>query len=224
MMRLLLLAFSISAALLPGISADARPQQAARDWRTSVEALPSGSYRIGNPAAPVKLVEYVSYTCPACGNFVRGSKPVLMDDWVRNGRVSVEVRQTVRDGLDLTAAMLVQCTTPANAHRAHQAVFDAQADILGKASGFKATPGAAPEVQMAAAATHSGLDALLKPLLARPVATCLSDTARRDRLIAQTQAAFEKIDGTPSFEINGAAANGHDWATLEPQLRAAGAN
>jgi protein-disulfide isomerase len=222
-MRFLFAAIAMTIALLPSATGDALAGQA-RDWRTTVAPLPDGGYRIGDPAAPVKLVEYVSYTCPACGYFVRDSKAVLMDDMVRRGRVSVELRQTVRDGLDLTAAMLVRCTAPANLYPAHQAVFDAQATILEKAGSFKPAEGAAPEAQMAAVARHTGLTTLLQPRLARPVAACLSNAGDRDRLVAQTQAAFQKISGTPSFEINGKPATGHDWASLEPQLRAAGAN
>lgn len=44
-------------------------------------------YRLGNPAAPVQVVEYASYTCPACLNFYEtGMERVV--DLVREGVIS----------------------------------------------------------------------------------------------------------------------------------------
>ena len=38
-------------------------------WTEIVSETPEGGYRMGNPDAPVKLVEYASITCPHCGEF-----------------------------------------------------------------------------------------------------------------------------------------------------------
>ena len=45
---------------------------AQRDWTKAVEATPDGGFRIGNPNAPIKLVEYASLTCSFQG---RGRPP-----------------------------------------------------------------------------------------------------------------------------------------------------
>lgn len=44
-------------------------------------------YRLGNPAAPVQVVEYSSYTCPACLNFYQTSMDAVLN-LVREGVIS----------------------------------------------------------------------------------------------------------------------------------------
>jgi protein-disulfide isomerase len=39
------------------------------DWTQTVAQSPEGGMLMGNPAAPVKVIEYASYTCPACASF-----------------------------------------------------------------------------------------------------------------------------------------------------------
>lgn len=197
--------------------------QAARDWRAAIRQTPAGAYVIGNPKAPVKLVEYLSYTCPHCGKFVAESKGELFDDLVRRGRVSVEVRHAVRDGLDLTAALLVRCTGPANFLASHGAVFAGQESMLTRAQSFQPAAGTSQGAQLVALADASGVSALLRPRLNTAPAACLSASADRQKLVAMAEDAFRKIQGTPSFEIDGAPAQGNDWAAIKPQLLAAGA-
>ena len=39
------------------------------DWSEMVSETPEGGFVMGNPNAPVKLVEYGSMTCPHCAEF-----------------------------------------------------------------------------------------------------------------------------------------------------------
>ncbi len=43
--------------------------QAAHDWSRTVAMTPEGGFRMGNPAAKVKLIEYGSLACPHCRHF-----------------------------------------------------------------------------------------------------------------------------------------------------------
>jgi protein-disulfide isomerase len=45
---------------------------------------------IGNPDAPLKLVEYASHTCGACATFAATGKPAIKDKYVSTGVVSFE--------------------------------------------------------------------------------------------------------------------------------------
>ncbi|UUL81817.1 thioredoxin domain-containing protein [Sphingomonas qomolangmaensis] len=194
-----------------------------RDWRTAIRQTPTGAHIIGNPAAKVKLVEYLSYTCPHCAAFVAESKPELLDGMVRRGSVSLEVRHAVRDGLDLSAAMLVRCTGPANFVAAHNAVFANQEAMLAKAQAYRPAEGASQAAQLAGLADASGVTALIRPRLKTAPQACLAATADRAKLVAMAEAAFAKIQGTPSFEVNGTLVPGNDWASLKPRLLTAGA-
>src|SRR5690606_18095899 len=58
---------------------------------TSAE-IPSDGRVLGSPDAPVKIIEYGDYQCPACGQFARSMKPQLIDDYISTGQVSFEYR------------------------------------------------------------------------------------------------------------------------------------
>ncbi|MDJ0322654.1 thioredoxin domain-containing protein [Cryobacterium sp. PH31-AA6] len=46
----------------------------------------------GNRNAPVVLVEYSDYRCPFCGVYARDTLPVLIDEYVKSGKVRIEWR------------------------------------------------------------------------------------------------------------------------------------
>src|SRR3546814_21057791 len=90
MTRLLAL---IGVVMLAGAAAPA-PQ--AGDWTRTVTQTAAGSFVMGNPAAPVKLIEYLSYTCPHCAAFSAESAAVLRGRMVKSGKVSPELRKIGR--------------------------------------------------------------------------------------------------------------------------------
>jgi protein-disulfide isomerase len=202
----------------------------ARDWRTHVVQTTSGATLTGNPAAKIKLVEYLSYTCSHCAHFAAESKAPLYDDLVRRGQVRVEFRHAVRDPLDMAAAMLARCTGPNGFGDASQAIFAAQETWFeqgrtwwqANAESIKAQPELA---QLKAAANGSGLSALMQKrrMSAATIDRCFAAPGDLDKLTAMAKTAWETIKGTPSFTVNGKAVTGSNWASLQPALRAAGA-
>jgi protein-disulfide isomerase len=204
--------------------------QPARDWRTHVVQTTSGATLTGNPAAKVKLVEYLSYTCSHCAHFIAESKTPLYDDLIRRGQVRIEFRHAVRDPLDMAAALLARCTGPKGFGGATQAIFAEQDTWFeqgrtwwqANAETIKSQPQLA---QLKAAANGSGLSALMQKRGMTPatIDRCFAAPADLDKLTAMAKTAWETIKGTPSFTVNGKAVAGSDWASLQPQLRAAGA-
>jgi protein-disulfide isomerase len=77
-------------------------------WSETVAATPEGGFRMGNPDAPLKLIEYASFTCPHCAEFAETADEGLRAK-VDTGKVSFEFRNLIRDPLDLTAAVLARC-------------------------------------------------------------------------------------------------------------------
>lgn len=228
---LAMIAGSLLAAALPAQQAKPAPKaQAARDWRTHVVQAQSGAILIGNPAAKVKLTEYLSFTCSHCAHFVAQSKAPLHDDLVRRGQVRVEFRHAVRDPLDMAASLLARCAGPRAFSGASQAIFAAQPSWFEQGRTWWQANAASiesqPELaQLKAAAKGSGLSALMRKrgMTAAAIDRCFATPGDLAKVTAMTKAAWAAIQGTPSFVVNGKALGSADWTMLEPELRAAGA-
>jgi hypothetical protein len=223
-MRLVGVLAGVFAGLVMMGAADARP---GRDWRQVAVKAASG-FQIGNPKAKVTLVEYVSYTCPHCGHFVEESKAPLHDGLVRQGQVRVEIRNFVRDPLDLASALLARCGGAARFARQHDLIFANQKALLDKAVAFQAKPDAFKgattlEARLRRIAAGSGLTTLMTKsgLTPQQADRCLVDAAARQELVAATEKVQGRIQGTPSFEIDGNLLAANSWAEVEPPLREA---
>lgn len=221
MIRLLL------ALLLAPLLSGAAP--AARDWTSSVARTAQGAYVIGNPGAKVKLVEYLSYTCSHCAHFAESSARVLKG-FVKSGSTRVEIRHAVRDKVDLAATVVAQCAGPAQFWATSEAIFAAQADWHDRGHRFEQVNARRmalyPEpAQLRAIADGSGLSEIGRAhgLTDAAITACFADEAALLRFAAMSGAAFARISGTPSFELNGQLVEKADWAALEAKLRAAGA-
>lgn len=203
---------------------------AARNWIATVAPTNSGSYVIGNPAAPARLVEYLSYTCTHCAQFVSESGP-LKSDYVKTGKASMEIRHALRDPLDLAAALLARCEGPAKFLGHSDAIFAAQPDWLAKGSDFaganqKKLQGAPISTALVEYARGSGLTALMEKRGLAParINACLTNADAQGKLAKMADEAWRerKIKGTPSIMLNGAIAeNVRSWAELKPRLDAA---
>lgn len=202
-----------------------------RDWNAVVSRTQSGSYVVGNPAAKVKLIEYISYTCPHCAAFATQSAATLRGQMVRSGSTSVEYRNVVREKLDLTAALLARCAGPRGFLGVHDALFAQQGDWFERGYNFQRVNDARigiypPLAQFRAYADGAGLSDLIRAagMSGAAVDSCFATDADLNRLLVTSDTASRKINGTPSFEVDGKLIEDADWAKLEPMLRAAGAH
>lgn len=71
-----------------------------------------GGMRIGNPDAPVKIIEYASMTCPHCAAFHSNVLVPLEKSYIDSGQVYYEFRNYARDRMDLAVATLTRCQGP----------------------------------------------------------------------------------------------------------------
>ncbi len=232
MRRGLLAALAAVAALtLPAADgvAQRRTAPAQRDWTETVEATLQGGFRMGNPDAPVKVIEFLSLTCPHCATFAAQGGPRLIRDHVRSGRVSLEYRNYILNGYDLAAAFLSRCAAPARYFDLNHALLASQPQWMGRIDALTDAQraelrGMQPLAAMQRIVALLGLDAIaarhgVSPAVQR---ACLADQAGLTRLAEMQQAASRDfgVNSTPSFVVNGRlAANVHDWAALEPLLR-----
>ncbi|HEU0097919.1 MAG TPA: thioredoxin domain-containing protein [Allosphingosinicella sp.] len=225
-----LLLAGVAAAVPVASAAPAGKAAPARvDWARNVVATPEGGFRMGNPAAKVKLVEYGSLTCGHCAAFARAGMPSLVGTYVRSGKVSYEYRNFILNGLDVAATLVARCGGPGRFFPVADRLYAAQGQWMGRVgsltSAQKAQMNALPENQrLGRMAELAGITQIAAQYGIAPVQAkrCLADQAALDRLARMAEAAqAQGVQGTPTFFFNGANIGTHTWATLEPILREA---
>jgi len=66
-------------------------------------------YIIGDKAAPITLVEYLSQTCSHCAQFRNEEIPKVEDAYVKSGLVRIIFRELHRNNVDVAASVLGRC-------------------------------------------------------------------------------------------------------------------
>ncbi len=201
-------------------------------WSTTVASTEAGGIVMGNPDAPIKLVEYMSITCGVCATFGDDAFAAIRDDYVESGRVSFEIRNFVRDPLDLTAAILSRCSGEGpyfaltKQALSNQAPMFEKAQAMGEAT-YKGILESAPNERFVKLAEELDLISYFQQLgvSSDQAKACLSETATAEKLMADTQTAVKDFDvqGTPTFLINGQKIEGTNWTLVETKLKEAGA-
>lgn len=200
----------------------------ARNWTETVERTPEGGFRMGNPNARVKLIEYLSLSCPHCAEFAHQGGQRLFQDYVRSGRVSVEYRNFTLNGFDLAAAFLSRCAAPAQYFNMTHYLLGHQPEWLGRSQSLTEAQrnelrSASPLVAMQRLAPMLGLDRIAARHGITPAAqrACLANQAGLDEIERMIQAARtqHQVTGTPTFVINGRPVQENSWAAIEPLLR-----
>ena len=198
----------------------------AHNWLATAAVTPGG-HRLGNPAAPVKLMEFVSYTCPHCGHFFKEADGAIKLGYIQPGKVSVEVRHVIRDPIDYTAVVLAECGDPNKFFRNHELFFARQDAWLGKLEAASKTQqerwysGPIPQRLKAVAADAGFYDMMETRGYSRvQVDSCLNDTKKVDALLKQSQSDGKQfgVNSTPSFAINGKTLDVHSWDELQKLL------
>ena len=223
-------AASVAAAPAQQASAQ-RKAPAARDWSRTVVRTPEGGFRMGNPAAQAKLIEYGSLTCPHCASFAKEGFPILVRDYVKSGKLSFEYRNHVRNAYDMAGSLLTNCASPARFFPLTESLYATQGQWLPRFKAITPEQSAALDAlpvpaQLVRYAAIGGFDtmAVKAGIPAAKARQCLTDQKSIDRQVAMGKTAHDVhgIHGTPSFILNGQTTHAHSWTDLEPLVRAAG--
>lgn len=205
---------------------------AGKAWADEIAKTAEGGYRMGNPNAPIKLVEYASFTCSHCMEFSEQASAPLRDEFIASGRVSYELRNFVRDPIDLTAALLARCGAPESFFALSEQAFANQPAMFQKVqvAGDAAYTAAMSQPDAKRYAALAEVTGLTEFFAARGVAkdqaaACLANGSEAQALAKRTQDQGEqfKIAGTPTFLINGGVIGSMGWAELRTKLQTLGA-
>jgi protein-disulfide isomerase len=199
----------------------------ATNWLLSFNSSAAGGLIIGNAAAPTKVVEYASYTCSFCARFESEDVPLLKRDFVAKGKVSLEIRNFVRDPVDLTIALLARCGGKGRFFGNHHHFMTTQAQWMPKSSAISAATeaklktedytgfmvGAFKDMELGTFARQRGISD------AQALA-CLKDPAALNTVLEMTDKAIaQQINSTPTFTINGKVKKDvNSLATMRPYL------
>lgn len=203
------------------------PQVSAVDWAQRVATTPEGGFRMGNPDAPLKLVEFLSLTCSHCATFSAEATPALVQQ-VRSGRVSVEYRNYVLNHYDLAAAVLSRCAAPGDYFALTSDLFAQQSVWAGRADAL--TPAQKAEIEVrptpqsvARTAELIGLKQIASAHGIAPAEAtrCLASAEGLSQVMAMRDAADRLgVTGTPTFMLNGRMIGPANWAMIQPLLSA----
>jgi len=199
-------------------------------WTETVTVTDEMGYKVGNPEAPLKLIEYASHTCPACAAFATTGK-VPLKKYIESGVVSFEQREVFLNTFDVVIAALVTC----GAKERMQPLSDEIWTNLNQLrDGFSRDPAAieaAAKLPLDQRFVRLGeVTGLVDFVAARGLSadeakTCLADGEKIENMVKKTGevAQADKVSGTPTFLLNGKALNENSWAKIEPILQRAGA-
>lgn len=200
-------------------------------WVDIAAETPEGGFVVGNPDAPIKLIEYASHTCGGCAGFAATAVEPLKEKYISTGVVSFEVRNLIRDGLDLTIAQLARCGDASSFQPLADQAWANLGQFIENANENSDAMAAAEQAdekdRYVAIAEATGLfDFFAARGISRDQATtCLSDPAKATEIFERSRAQADElgVNATPTFFVNGTNIGSHSWETLEPILQRAGA-
>lgn len=159
-------------------------------WAQSVPAVAEMS--LGDPNAPVTLVEYGMFTCPHCAAFAEEVLPKIKANYIDTGKVRLVFREVYFNKPALWAGMIARCAPEDRYFGMVDVLFSTQRSWAAETD-EKAMLGKLYGIGRQAGLTDAEMDA------------CMQDRATAEALVAEYQknAAADGIDSTPTFLING---------------------
>jgi protein-disulfide isomerase len=219
----------IAAAALPMLAPAATRSAMKQDWARTVAATAEGGFRMGNPAAAVKLIEYGSLACPHCRHFEQTGYKPLVDTYVRTGRLSYEFRSLLINGPDISVTLLARCAGSGKFFAMSQFIYATQPQWQKKLEDMSEADKAAldkmtDQQRVIRYAEIAGLPRIAERfgVTAARAKQCLADPKALQRLLDMTKQAQDAgVKRTPTFLINGSMTEAATWEDLEPLIRKA---
>lgn len=165
---------------------------------------------VGDPNAPVTLVEYGMFTCPHCAAFAQEVYPKIKENYIDTGKVRLVFREVYFNKPALWAAMIARCAPSDRYFGIVDVLFSTQRNWAAEPD-EKAMLAKLYGIGRQAGLTDAEMDA------------CMQDRAKAEALVAdyQKNAAADGIDSTPTFLINGTKVGNMPYDEFAAKLDAA---
>jgi len=170
------------AAGLPAVAAASTP-----DKSTLLGVMP-GDHVLGDPKAPITMIEYASLTCPHCAHFNTQILPDVKKKWIDTGKVKLIYRDFPLDQVAAKAAQIAECAPKDRYFGVIDLIFAGQQSW---------------------AAASDPIAALAKPLRIAglgeaEIKECLANEAMSNAVVADLQTGQTLgVNSTPTLIING---------------------
>ena len=166
------------------------PMAAAQDSEVDTSGIID--MQLGDPDAPVTVIEYASYTCPHCARFHESAFKDLKENYIDTGKVHFIYRDVFFDPYGLAASQLARCGGPDRFFGISDMLYERQAVWADRSLNA-----AGVSEQLAKIGKIAGLSA-------DQIEACLNDEARSQVLVAwyQKNAQAHGVDSTPTLIIN----------------------
>jgi protein-disulfide isomerase len=150
---------------------------------------PTGDIPMGDPDAPVTVIEYASFTCPHCATFHTETWPQVKENYVDTGKVRFILREVYFDPYGLWAAMVARCGGEGPYH----AIVS---QLMKQQDSWTAAEDRAGALQRIGRANGLSSDEMR---------ACLQDRDYAEALVERYKetAGADEVTSTPTFVING---------------------
>ncbi len=186
-------------------------QSSAQDWTKQFSISKFGGFTVGNPDADVRISEYISYTCSHCANFEINQAPILKNQHISKGNVSLEIRNHIRDPLDFSIAILARCGGRDKFFSNHAIFMREQGNIIRRYQSLSPDEVASWSTQSISDYTRDAMKSLQLDTILKSnghsdtqIEQCVTDKQSQHHISQMTMhsALIQRIAGTPAFLIN----------------------
>ncbi|MGR3455460.1 DsbA family protein [Pseudooceanicola sp.] len=158
---------------------------------------------LGDPDAPVTVMEYASFTCPHCANFHTGPFQQLKSEYIDTGKVKMVYRDVYFDRFGLWASMIARCE-PNRFFGIAGMLYEQQKEWLASR-------------EPAAIADNLRRIGKVAGLTDDQIETCLADEEKAKTLVAwfEQNAQADEITATPTLFVDGTKHANMNWTDLK---------
>ena len=180
--------FSLTLVLLGSPEAAPPPPPLLADAQAALQ-ITKDDRVLGNPEAPITIVEYASLTCPHCAHFANDVLPELKKEWIDTGKARLVLRDFPLDEPALRAAMIARCA-PAERYYAFADTFFAAQEKWVRSGDYREA--------LARLAKLGGMGQA-------EFDTCIKNTDLENKIVEGRLKATQELDvnSTPTFFVNG---------------------